>query len=174
MFNQSQTEKLILERQAAELFSRCYQSQYQVPVSFVAHNVPQKPDVTCRVGERVLDIEIAHLYGSQAEAQLILGRSLDEKTQTELELLEAEQNTDERLVKALNSILANKAQKHYDSALVWLVIRNANPQWERKNIIDNLARITIPQGHPFEQIWLIGDFHGHTGLVPLEILHENQ
>lgn len=167
MLNHSQTEKLILERQAAELFARCYETEFKEAVKFISHNVPQKPDVTCRIGNKLIDIEIAHLYGSQAEAQQILGKWLDEKTQGELSALDTETNTDDRLVRALNRILTNKGVKHYDSQFVWLVIRNANPQWERKNIIDNLTRITIPDQHPFKQIWLIGDFSGQTGLVPL-------
>ncbi|BDX07006.1 hypothetical protein [Planctobacterium marinum] len=168
--NQNQTEKIVLEKQAAELFATCYQREFDVPVSFVSNNVPAKPDVTCRVGNDLVDIEIAHLYGSQAEAQQILGKSLDEKTQAELNLLEAETNTDDRLVRALNRILANKANKHYDGDNVWLVIRNANPQWQRHNIQNNLARISIPDGHPFKQVWLIGDYDGASGLVFLNSL----
>lgn len=166
--NQNQTEKILLETQAAELFAQCYQAQFNRPVRFVSNNVPQKPDVTCRVGDQRIDIEIAHLYGSQAEAQQILGKSLDSKTQHELSLLEAEGNTDQRLVNALNRILANKASKHYDSDCVWLVIRNVNPQWQRQDIINNLDRLIIPAGHPFKQVWIIGDFAGTSGLVLFE------
>lgn len=166
--NQNQTEKILLETQAAELFAQCYAAQFNRSVSLVSNNVPQKPDVTCLVGERRIDIEIAHLYGSQAEAQQILGKSLDCKTQHELSLLEAEGNTDQRLVNALNRILANKASKHYDSECVWLVIRNVNPQWQQQDISNNLDKLTIPKGHPFNQVWIIGDFAGTSGLVLIE------
>ncbi|WP_371373209.1 hypothetical protein [Thalassotalea aquiviva] len=165
--NQNQTEKLVLERQAAELFADCFAKQFGRKFRFVSHNAPQKPDVTCKLDNSFIDFEIAHLYGSQAEARHILGKSLDPKTLQELFALEQHGDADERLVTALNRILDNKSTKQYDSHHVWLVIRNANPLWSKENVLTNVNKICVPQKHPFEQIWLIADFEGKTGLIPL-------
>jgi len=163
--NNSQSEKITLERQAAEVFAQHYSQTKQCTVTFVSHNVPQKPDVTCCIGKAKIDLEIAHLYGSQAEAKHILGKSLDDKTLNELILLESFGDADSRLINALNRILANKAQKHYDSDEVWLVIRNANSNWHKSDVLKNLGKIQIPARHPFSQVWFIADLLGQTGMV---------
>ncbi|WP_371185848.1 hypothetical protein [Thalassotalea maritima] len=165
--NQNEKDKLRLERQAAELFADNFARLFDHQLNFTSHNAPQKPDVSYQLDNEPIDFEIAHLYGSQAEAQHILGKSLDAQTQQELYQLEAENNTDQRLVKALNRILCNKSKKQYDSQRVWLVIRNANPLWSKQSILTNVDKINVPRKHPFEQIWLIADFEGKTGLIPL-------
>ncbi|MFC3095725.1 hypothetical protein DRW07_07570 [Alteromonas sediminis] len=165
--NHSQTEKLVLERQAAEVFARSYSAQFNCDFSFVSHNMPKKPDVTCKLGTEIIDIEIAHLYGSQAEAQHLLGKSLSNKTIEELICLELTSDPTERFVSALNRILLNKSEKTYDSKRVWLVIRNANPNWTRNAVLNNLEKIQVPSQHCFEQVWFITDVNGDDGLIKL-------
>ncbi|WP_026376589.1 hypothetical protein [Aestuariibacter salexigens] len=165
--NHNEIDKLGLERQAAELFGQCFAEEFQVQFAFISHNVPRKPDVTCYVDNQLVDIEIAHLYGSQAEAQRILGKSLSKETREELCALERDGDTDLRLIKALNRILSNKSAKRYDSKNVWLVIRNANPNWDKASILGLCDRIHVPASHPFTQIWLLGDFFGASGLIRL-------
>jgi hypothetical protein len=97
-----------------------------------------------------LDIEVAHLYGSEAEAMEILGRSLSAETQSTLAEQEYEQNTDQRLVSTLNRVLRQKAEKTYQSQRAWLLIIN---------------KIQVPASHPFEQIWILGDMHGKSGIL---------
>ena len=85
----------------------------------------------------------------------------------ELALLDQSTDIQSRLLKALNRILYNKALKHYDSAHPWLVIRNSHPAWEAEDIRHHCAQIHLSTSHPFEQIWIIGDWEGISGVVNL-------
>lgn len=163
----SENEKIVLEHQAAKLFMRWYEHESGKPIRHLWHNRPAKPDVSCRFEGERLDLEVAHIYGSEQEAMQILGRELSEATR--LELRELEQNTepDKRLLQALNRILLNKSFKHYKSKRVWLVLRNAHPAWDKAEIQKLQHCIKVPQAHPFEQIWIVADWAGKTGIVQL-------
>ncbi|MDP4537239.1 hypothetical protein Q3O60_13690 [Alkalimonas collagenimarina] len=162
----SRDEKVRLEHEAARLFMRLYEQDYGITMRHIWHNKPARPDVTCYYQDKKLDLEIAHLYGSEAEAMHILGRELSTQTHKELLTL-MRMPAEARLVAALNSLLASKAQKTYDSNKVWLVIRNANPLWTRDEMLAHFPKLRIPKQHPFEQIWLIGDMAGDSGLLAL-------
>lgn len=159
-------EKIKLEHDAARIFMRAYEQRFHVKMRHIWHNEPARPDVSCYYDEQRLDLEIAHLYGSEAEAMHILGRDLSTQTQQELQALQripAEQ----RMLSALNRIICNKAAKQYDSQRVWLVIRNANPLWQRENMLSHCDKMQMPTEHPFEQIWVVGDMQGISGILPL-------
>ncbi|WP_404415932.1 hypothetical protein [Marinospirillum sp.] len=160
----SEKEKIRLEHEAARLFMRLYESCYQVPIRHIWHNEPTKPDVSCYLNKEKLDLEIAHLYGSEVEAMLVLGRNLGEATLRYLNELAATP-PHERLLTALNRLLANKAEKNYHSEKVWLVIRNANPLWRKENFVQRMDAIHLPENHPFEEVWVVADFSGESGLV---------
>lgn len=162
----AEQEKIELEHQAARLFMRHWEREQGVPIRHIWHNRPDKPDVSCFLDGERLDLEIAHLYGSEAEAMAILGRDLSDTTLRELAQLNAG-DTDGRLLRALNRILAIKAEKTYNSERVWLVIRNANPHWSRTDIEALQHHIAVPGGHPFEQIWLVADMQASSGIVQL-------
>ncbi|PTY38820.1 hypothetical protein BGP77_10195 [Saccharospirillum sp. MSK14-1] len=162
----AEQEKIELEHQAARLFMRHWERNQGVPIRHIWHNRPDKPDVSCFLDGERLDLEIAHLYGSEAEAMAILGRDLSDATVRELAELNAS-DTDGRLLRALNRILAMKAEKTYNSDRVWLVIRNANPHWSRTDIEALQHHISVPDGHPFEQIWLVADMYASSGIVQL-------
>lgn len=49
----------------------------------------------------------------------------------------------------------------------WLVIRNAYPLWEKPDFEMYPEALTIPQEHPFEQIWLLCDQVGRSGMLRL-------
>ncbi len=163
----SEEEKQKLEHEAAKLFMRWYEKTTGQVIRHIWHNRPQKPDVSCYLDGQRLDLEIAHLYGSEQEAMQILGREIDQRTRQELLLQERCENPDDRLLKALNRILANKARKHYQSQRVWLVIRNAHPAWTAPQIQAMRSHIEVPPAHPFEQIWMVGDMKGESGIVRL-------
>ncbi|WP_221793469.1 hypothetical protein [Oceanobacter mangrovi] len=163
----SEEEKRQLEHQAAKLFMRAYEKETGHKIRHLWHNRPRKPDVSCLLEGSKLDIEVAHLYGSEAEAMAILGRHLNADTRRELIEQALEQNTDQRLVNALNRILAQKAGKSYRSQRVWLLIRNAHPAWNARKIQQFINKIQIPERHPFEQIWILGDMHGTSGIQRL-------
>lgn len=168
--SESEQEKVRLEHQAARLFMRLYEACFDQPLRHIWHNQPKKPDVSCLMGqgrERVqLDLEIAHLYGSRAEAMLLLGRDWGEATEALLQELEATP-LEERLMTALNRVLAAKARKNYHSEKVWLVVRNMNPLWQREDFLRHWEQIYLPADHPFEQIWLVADFQGSSGLIQI-------
>lgn len=162
----SEQEKIELEHEAAKLFMRLYEKQFGIPMRHIWHNEPRKPDVSCYLNDEKLDLEIAHLYGSEAEAMLILRREVNQRTLEALHLL-LNVPVKERLLKALNTILINKAEKSYHSQRVWLVLRNANPLWSRDDIEARRNQLSLPTDHPFEQIWIVGDMAGQSGLVQL-------
>ncbi len=159
-------EKILLEHEAAKIFMRLYEQRFQVKMRHIWHNEPARPDVSCYYNDQKLDLEIAHLYGSEAEAMHILGRELSQQTHQELLAL-MRVPAEQRMLAALNRIIANKAAKHYDSKRVWLVIRNANPLWHRAAMLTHCAKLHMPKAHPFEQIWMVGDFQGKSGILPL-------
>lgn len=163
---EQQLEKIQLEHDAARLFMRLYEQQYKKPMRHIWHNEPAKPDVSCYLADERLDLEIAHLYGSEVEAMQILGKPLS--LQTHQELLALQQvPAEDRLLEALNRLIEQKGHKSYDSKRVWLVIRNANPLWRSEDLQQNRPRLLLPSQHPFEQIWLVGDLFGLSGIVPL-------
>ncbi|WP_144392948.1 hypothetical protein [Pleionea sediminis] len=165
--NRSEQEKIELEHQAAKIFMRLYEAAKGVKIRHIWHNKPVKPDVSCRLKGVRLDLEVAHLYASEQEAMKILGRELGSKTREALKLLERQKNIEKRLVDALQRILLSKAEKKYRSDRVWLVIRNAHPEWTAELIARNIKSLHIPQEHPFDQIWLVTDFEGKSGIIEL-------
>lgn len=160
----SEKEKLALEHDAAKLFMRLYEKAHSVSMRHIWHNSPSKPDVSCYYDGTRLDLEIAHLYASEAEAMAVLGRALSIETQREIALMAQTPDCD-HLSNALNRLLKQKYKKRYDSERVWLVIRNASPLWHRQEIELILNRLTPTPVQPFEQIWMITDFFGKEGLL---------
>lgn len=167
--SQSDNEKLRLEHQAAKLFMRRYEKQFGTPMRHIWHNSPSKPDVSCYLNGEQLDLEIAHLYGSEEEAKHLLGRSLSEKTRLALQHL-AKTPPDHRLLEALNHVLLSKAEKRYQSKKVWLVIRNLNPHWQTIEFANRAHLIAQIDHHPFEQIWLLSnqDFDPECNILRLD------
>ncbi|KRS20604.1 hypothetical protein AAY72_12720 [Alishewanella sp. WH16-1] len=159
-------EKISLEHEAARIFMRHYEQRFGVKMRHIWHNEPRRPDVSCYYDNQRLDLEIAHLYGSEAEAMHILGRELSQQTHQELLAL-LRLPVEQRMLEALNRIICNKAQKYYESEKVWLVIRNANPLWRREDMLAHCNKLHLPQQHPFEQIWVVGDMLGVSGILPL-------
>jgi hypothetical protein len=163
----SAQEKRQLEHQAAKLFMRCYERASGLEIRHIQHNQPSKPDVSCSLNGEPLDLEIAHLYGSEQEAMQILNRELSTKTRDALREQEQLSDVNHRLLTALNRILKNKATKSYQSPRVWLIIRNAHPAWHAKDIERLRDHIHVSKPHPFEQIWVVADIDAQSGLVKL-------
>jgi len=159
-------EKIRLEHEAARLFMRLYQRRYGVSMRHIWHNEPAKPDVSCYLQQERLDLEIAHLYGSEAEAMQILGRDLAPQTREALTALQ-QVAPQARMLAALDRLIQQKAYKHYDSERVWLVIRNTNPVWRAEQLHSYCQQMVLPAGCPFEQIWLVADYRGDAGIIAL-------
>lgn len=145
---------------------RLYEQRFGIAMRHIWHNEPARPDVSCYYDDQKLDLEIAHLYGSEVEAMHVLGRELGENTHRELLAL-LRTPAEQRLLTALNRLISNKAEKTYQTDRVWLVIRNANPFWNRRDVLNHYHKLQIPKTHPFEQIWLIGDMQGESGILAL-------
>ena len=169
--NHSIEEKRQWEKQAIEVFIDWFRTSGHLPLSFVSQNLPSKPDVTCMLGDEKVDIELAHLYGSQQDAIRILGKSVTNKMIDELEQMERQPSVEQRILHALNRILENKSHKHYDSENTWLVIRNAFPNWQCADFLHHLSRVCVPAHHPFKRIWLIGDLRAESGAIKLYPKH---
>ena len=164
--NNSTREKIELEHDAARIFMRLYEERSGLPMRHIWHNEPGKPDVSCYLDGDRMDLEIAHIYGSEEEAKLILGRAANIRTLEALHRL-IQVPVGDRLLTALNAVLASKSGKTYHSDRVWLVIRNANPLWSTDDLKQCLHRVSLPPAHPFEQIWVIGDMTGESGILQL-------
>jgi len=77
------------------------------------------------------------------------------------------------MVKDLNKILMEKSPQTYGSQLVWLMIRNGHPLVEQKYYQRYQTEITVPQTHPFQQIWLSCSRDGELlQLYPAGIGHQ--
>ena len=159
-------EKVALEHEAARIFMRHYEQRFGIKMRHIWHNEPRRPDVSCYYDSQRLDLEIAHLYGSEAEAMHILGRELSQQTHQELLAL-LRLPVEQRMLESLNRIICNKAQKYYDSQRVWLVIRNANSLGQREYMLAHCDKLHFPKQHPYEQIWVVGDMLGISGILPL-------
>ncbi len=163
----SENEKIQLEHQAAKLFMRWYEHDTGKQIRHIWHNRPIKPDVSCQFEGDRLDLEVAHIYGSAQEAMQLLGRELSEITLQALRDLEKVADPHSRLLRALNRILENKSHKRYKTKRVWLILRNTHPAWSADEIKALQHHIDVPSDHPFEQIWIVGDFDGKSGIVQL-------
>ena len=161
----SDLEKRLLERDAARLFMRRYEQDFGEPMRHIWHNEPSKPDISCYFQGKPLDLEIAHLYATSEEAKHVRDRDNTDLLWHYLAELIAVDPCD-RLKAALLRLLHSKAQKHYDSARVWLVIRNVSPLWARSDLL-NIAMEFDETEHPFEQIWLLPDFEGEQPLIQI-------
>jgi hypothetical protein len=153
------------EKQAAEVFIAWHNQHFEQQLRFVSNNRPAKPDVSCLLDGSKVDLEIAHLYGTQQDAMSILGKDLSEHMKNELARLQANSTVEQRLIVALNRILEQKAHKRYNSQSVWLVIRNAHPRWDADKILAASSSINLPNEHIFEQIWIIGDLNATSGAL---------
>jgi|TARA_B110001454_G_scaffold137289_1_gene127572 hypothetical protein len=171
--NRSESIKRQIERDAARHFLRLYEHIYKTPMRNIWHNEPSKPDISCHLNGKPLDLEIAHLYASSSEAKILTREiisqvqgsdSIIKPSDKELELLHylsdlVNMDSQQRLTTALTHLLNSKAKKTYDSSRVWLVIRNASPLWKTKDFEQCIKHFNMPK-NPFEQIWLLPEFDG--------------
>lgn len=157
-------EKRRLEVYAVKYFSEALQRHYNRQLTIEA--VRDHPDVSCILGDVRIDIEVAHLYGSKRDARMIYGRTRDYEKNMADRIAHALVPLNERVISDLNSILEEKAQKRYGGK-TWLLIRNAYPLWNREDFELYFSNIIIPAGHSFEEIWLLCDRDGRSGILRL-------
>jgi hypothetical protein len=127
---------------------------------------PPEPDFVVRFGTRALGVEVAHLFGSERDARLLLGSARANEVSPEARLRHAEVPLDIRVPVELSRILSQKRCKTYPRP-TWLVIRNAYPLWDRADFEMYPGALAVPDTHSFEEIWLFSDRNAASGMIRL-------
>ena len=159
------SEKIALEKSAVIEFCEAYNRKHRL--AYVEHCQPPFPDTRCTLDGQDIYIEVAHLYGPPSDAKRLLGRQGHsypgpaEQKQARLTPLNI------RIGQALLAVLGEKCEKTYNTDLVWLLIRNANPLWACSDFQSFLADedIVIPPKHPFKRIWLLCGRGADSGIL---------
>lgn len=150
------SEKHRLETGALNQFSEAFALEFgEGRFTFIELRSPREPDGFCALDGQTLHVEVGHVYGKESDAKRLLGRTGKSAATPEQQMLSAIVPLGARLLPPLNSLLANKATKTYQTSRVWLLIRSAFPLWSLEDFKEHQASIVIPPTHPFEQIWLL-------------------
>lgn len=162
-------EKSALERSAAEQFAEVFTAiAARGILQVVSPLSPPLPDAHCSLGGKDIFVEVAHVYGTDADVRLLLGRtgyaapSRDERLESSLIPL------NHRVISHLNTILAQKSEKTYAASPVWLVVRNAFFLWRDSDFQRHRNQIIVPKSHPFAEIWLLCGPRADFGLMRLD------
>ena len=158
-------EKNSLEFHAAQLFADLYSRSHGTKLKFVELHKPPEPDALCELGGEKLGIEIVHIYGTETDAKRVLNRKLREPLGEEELMANRLCSLEQKIPFALSQVIYSKAAKSYLGDRLWLVIRNAFPLWYKDDFVRYLERISLPTIHHFEQIWLVCDARGKSGLL---------
>jgi hypothetical protein len=162
------SEKKALERGAVANFIECFVNRFDRGLlEFVDHLPPPHPDTLCDLNGDPIYIEVAHIYGTRADAKLLLGRRGRSKPTAEEQFNSSLIPLDVRTLAPLNRVLAEKANKKYEGTPVWLLIRSGLPLWTEKDFADHREEIVVPINHPFDEIWLLCGPRALFGLIRL-------
>lgn len=137
-------------------------------LKFIELCKPPEPDGYCTLNGQPLHIEVGHIYGTQSDVKLLLGRTGKSAPSHEQLLLSSMIPLQNRLLVPLNRLLADKAKKTYTASKIWLLIRSAFFLWKRSDFEQCLPYIAIPEAHPFEQIWLLCGPSASSGVLRLD------
>ena len=161
-------EKEALEQNAIAQFASLFSRQVGRGVlKFHKLLEPPQPDALCTVDAKKIFIEVAHVYGTDADARYLLDRD-GKAAPTKRERLASRCiPLNVRLLGSLNNILERKAEKQYDAEPVWLLIRVALPLWTSEDFEEHISEILVPENHPFQEIWLLCDPYERFGLIQL-------
>ncbi len=159
-------EKRRLELYAVIYFIAAYRRLFPGWPTLIEMPAPPEPDFIVRLGAGQVGVEVAHLFGSERDARLRLGRAQADESTREAQLQHSLVPLNVRVPIELNRILWQKAAKAYPRP-TWLVIRNAYPLWERCDFEMYPAALVVPTTHAFEQIWLLCDRNGASGMIRL-------
>ncbi|MGD9549333.1 MAG: hypothetical protein AB7V45_17555 [Candidatus Krumholzibacteriia bacterium] len=126
--------------------------------NFEVHEMlePPAPDALCSLNGKEVFVEVAHVYGTETDAKLLLGRQGRSAGDPEEHKRDALRELGSRVIGPLNKLLATKARKTYARAPVWLLIRSGSPLLEYADYATWYRdEITVPADGPFEEIWLL-------------------
>jgi hypothetical protein len=127
---------------------------------------PPEPDFLVRLGRDLVGLEVAHIFGSERDARLLLGRSQAHEQTREARLDHSTMPVNVRLREDLARVLNKKASKRYPRPTL-LALRNTHPVWGGEACLDQVRGLVIPSGHRFSEIWLVCDPWGKSGLLQL-------
>ena len=158
-----------LELSALVSFINAYSRQGGGLITPVRMPQPPEPDFVCRLdGSRLVGIEIAHVYGSEHDARMVFGRAQPAESTDAARVQHARVPLSDRIPGELDLILRDKCENDYEcEGACWLIIRNAYPLWTSDDFVQYALPWVPPDGVPFEQIWLVGDQEGSSGLLQL-------
>ncbi len=159
-------EKRKLEAYAVKYFIEEYNRRHNNQLVFDSFAEPPDPDVYCFLEGGKIGIEVAHLYGSNRNARMLLGRARFSEQTKEQRIAHALMPLNERLIADLNGILKDKSIKNYGGR-IWLLIRNAFPLWVKEDFELYKSDIQMPRYHTFEQMWLLCDRDGKSGILQI-------
>ena len=163
------SEKTDLEKYAVIEFCEAYNRQHPEHLSYVDPCQPPFPDTRCTMDGQDIYLEVAHLYGPPSDAKRLLGRQghsypgPEEQKRARLTPLSI------RIGQEFLTVLQCKCEKTYNTDLVWLIIRNANPLWASSDFKSHLTNINMPPKHPFERIWLLCGRGAGSRIIDLSI-----
>ena len=166
---QAADEKGALERAAVEQFAEIFSALVgRGHLRFHALLPPPQPDAHCFLSDADIYIEVAHIYGTDADARRILGRTGYAEPSHEEQLHSSLVPLNHRVISQLNMVLAQKSKKTYTSSPIWLVVRNAFPLWKDTDFQRHRNQIQVPASCPFSEIWLVCGPRVDFGLMRLD------
>ena len=165
-----QMEKEGLEQGAIEKFAEAFTCLFgRGCLEFVKLMSPPNPDGFCRFNGADLLIEVAHIYGNNADARRLLQRGGTASPTNDERMRSAMIPLDARVIPPLNRVLAAKALKTYAGCPIWLLIRVALPLLTIEDFTGYSAQIVIPPQHPFDEIWLMCGPTEQFGIMSLYV-----
>lgn len=161
-------EKEALERAALSNFVEMFNNRLSRGcLSVIRRLQPPFPDALCCLNGQNVYVEIAHIYGTDADARYSLGRTGAAAPTDEERLGSSLVPLNARVICPLNRVLWRKSSKSYEGRPVWLVIRNGFPIFTLQDFKHHLADIVVPADHPFEEIWLLAGRDPRHGAIQL-------
>ena len=132
------------------------------------NQLPPEPDTLCLLNEKELGVEVAHLYGTGQDAERLTKPNQEHRRNplTDEEMMRNRIKCFRvRVFAELNDILRKKADKQYRRSPIWLLVRNVFPLCNAQDFEQHEDEIVVPEDHPFQHIWLLGERDG--GLLRL-------
>ncbi|KQX51360.1 MULTISPECIES: hypothetical protein [unclassified Paenibacillus] len=140
------SEKCALEDAALGIFMKKFNEMNQNKLHLYVRNL--RPDFILKdTEEKLVGLEIAHLYYDSKEAKMLLGRDNNSSHGVE---------TINELINELNNLIVKKARKYRELELdhsIELLIRNASPIFRMNDILRFIDEII--EQYTFEHIWFI-------------------
>lgn len=156
-----------LEYHAIQSFISQYNRTHKRQLRFLRACQPPMPDGLCLLGTQEVGVEVVHMYGTPEEAAIRLGNRQSEDIPASVHRARRITPLDIRALNSLNAVLGNKGGKRYSISPTWLIIRNAFALWTLGDYQCHRKEIRLPEGHPFQKVWILCDHNsaGRPGIL---------